>query len=200
LPPVVVNVNLPHDSFFWLGPSATVAAALLALGGAITAYRAVKRQIDANAKNVQDQIDAAADQQRKNRDAEWARMRRDEVLDLLEDAGRTARKLANAARTYSLVAENPELFDSPEDQHRQDIQEFPEITANALIVVDRLKLHGLTTVSGPLVLLEIEAGAVIRTSITAIGRSLTRNRRSWMRSRTRQESNRLSDYRAGRPL
>jgi hypothetical protein len=157
-------VNLPHESLVWLQPLATLIAGAFVLAAAVIAYRAVTRQIAANAQAVQDQIDAAAAQQQKNRDAEWARLRRQEVLDLLEEAGRMARKLANAATTYSLVAENPALFDSPDDQRRQEMQdwEFPEITANTSIVVDRLKLHGLTTVSGPLVLLEIEAGAVIQ--------------------------------------
>lgn len=46
----------------------TVIAGSLALVGAVIAYKAVTRQIN-----------AAADQQKKNRDAEWARLRRAEV-------------------------------------------------------------------------------------------------------------------------
>jgi len=45
--------------YFWLGPFITFVAALLALGGAIIALYAAKRTIEANAKNVQDQIAAS---------------------------------------------------------------------------------------------------------------------------------------------
>jgi hypothetical protein len=73
----------------WLQPLATVVTGLFALTAAIVAYRAVTRQIranaesvqaqiDANARAVQDQIDATAAQQQKNREAEWARLRRQE--------------------------------------------------------------------------------------------------------------------------
>ena len=67
----------------WLQPVATVITGLFALMAAIVAYRAVTRQIRANAENVQAQIDATAAQQQKNREAEWARLRRQEVLDLV---------------------------------------------------------------------------------------------------------------------
>jgi hypothetical protein len=44
----------------WLQPLATVVTGLFALIAAIVAYRAVTRQIRANAENVQAQIDANA--------------------------------------------------------------------------------------------------------------------------------------------
>ncbi len=75
----------------WLQPLATVITGLFALMAAIVAYRAVTRQIQANAKNVQAQIDAAAAQQQKNREAEWAMLRRKEVLDLVLEAVSPAR-------------------------------------------------------------------------------------------------------------
>jgi flagellar biosynthesis/type III secretory pathway M-ring protein FliF/YscJ len=68
----------------WLQPLATVITGLFALIAAIFAYRAVTRQIRANAENLQAQIDAAAAQQQKNREAEWAMLRRKEVLAILE--------------------------------------------------------------------------------------------------------------------
>jgi hypothetical protein len=68
----------------WLQPLATVLTGIFAVIAATVTYRAVKRQIDANAQNVQDQIHAAAEQQQKNREADWAVMRRKEVLDILE--------------------------------------------------------------------------------------------------------------------
>jgi hypothetical protein len=68
----------------WLQPLATVITGLFALIAAIVAYRAVTRQIRANAENLQAQIDAAAAQQQKNREAEWAMLRRKEVLAILE--------------------------------------------------------------------------------------------------------------------
>ena len=147
----------------WLQPLATVVTGLLALIAAIVAYRAVTRQIQANAENVQAQIDAAAAQQQKNREAEWGMLRHKEVLDILEEAGHLARKLARAAREDKLIAEDPALFDSPDGQRRRELQveEFPEITANVSIVDDRLKMHGLITVLTPLRRLEAEAGVVI---------------------------------------
>ena len=98
LPPELVHKLSEPSSFFWLQPLATIVAALLAIGGAVIAYRAVKCQID-----------AAAAQQPKNRDAEWARMRRTEVLDLLLDVRNLARKLASIARTYSLATDPDDL-------------------------------------------------------------------------------------------
>jgi hypothetical protein len=147
----------------WLQPVATVITGLFALMAAIVAYRAVTRQIRANAENVQAQIDAAAAQQQKNREAEWGMLRHKEVLDILEEAGHLARKLARAAREDKLIAEDPALFDSPDGQRRRELQveEFPEITANVSIVDDRLKMHGLITVLTPLRRLEAEAGVVI---------------------------------------
>jgi hypothetical protein len=147
----------------WLQPVATVITSLFALMAAIVAYRAVTRQIRANAENVQAQIDAAAAQQQKNREAEWGMLRHKEVLDILEEAGHLARKLARAAREDKLIAEDPALFDSPDGQRRRELQveEFPEITANVSIVDDRLKMHGLITVLTPLRRLEAEAGVVI---------------------------------------
>lgn len=146
----------------WLQPVATVITSLFALMAAIVAYRAVTRQIRANAENVQAQIDAAAAQQQKNREAEWGMLRHKEVLDILEEAGHLARKLARAAREDKLIAEDPALFDSPDGQRRRELQveEFPEITANVSIVDDRLKMHGLITVLTPLRRLEAEAGVV----------------------------------------
>ena len=147
----------------WLQPVATVITGLFALMAAIVAYSAVTRQIRANAENVQAQIDAAAAQQQKNREAEWGMLRHKEVLDILEEAGHLARKLARAAREDKLIAEDPALFDSPDGQRRRELQveEFPEITANVSIVDDRLKMHGLITVLTPLRRLEAEAGVVI---------------------------------------
>jgi hypothetical protein len=147
----------------WLQPVATVITSLFALMAAIVAYRAVTRQIRANAENVQAQIDAAAAQQQKNREAEWGMLRHKEVLDILEEAGHLARKLARAAREDKLIAEDPALFDSPDGQRRRELQveEFPEITANVSIVDDRLKMHGLITVLTPPRRLEAEAGVVI---------------------------------------
>jgi hypothetical protein len=147
----------------WLQPLATVITGLFALIAAIVAYRAVTRQIRANAENLQAQIDAAAAQQQKNREAEWAMLRRKEVLAILEEAGHLARKLARAAREDKRIAEDPALFDSPDGQRRRELQdeEFPEITANVSIVDDRLKMHGLITVLTPLRRLEAEAGVVI---------------------------------------
>jgi hypothetical protein len=191
-------VDLPHDfvhqlgqpsSYFWLGPLATVVTGLLALGGAIIAFFAVKRtiranadnvqdqidannkavqdQIAANAKGVQDQIDAAAAQQQKNHDAEWARMRRKEVLDLLVEAGHMARKLASVATTYATIAENPETFNHPEDHRLKEkqVEEFADLNVREVsvrVMVDKLAMHGLTTVSTALEALEVEAGAIIQ--------------------------------------
>lgn len=50
----------------WLQPLATIIAGLLAVLAAAIAYRAVKRQIEANAENVRDQIAAAAAQGQKD--------------------------------------------------------------------------------------------------------------------------------------
>jgi len=189
LPPELVHKLSEPSSFFWLTPLATVLAGLLALAGAAVAYRAVKRQINANAQNVQDQIDAstrdvrdqieantrtvqdqidaAAAEQQKNREAEWARLRRREVLDLLEEARLTARKLASIAKDYCLVAENPELFNSPEDQRLKERQpvEFAKIYPSVPILMDKLEMHELTAVSESLSELEIEAGEHIREEI-----------------------------------
>ena len=75
----------------WLQPLATVIAGLLAIGAAAIAYVAVTRQIKANTENVRKQISAAAAEQQKNRAADWAKMRRQEVLDLVLEAGNIAR-------------------------------------------------------------------------------------------------------------
>jgi hypothetical protein len=166
------------SSYFWLGQLAAFATGILALVGAIIAFCAVRRTIRASAKNVQDQIDAnskavqdqiaaGAAEQYKNRDAEWARMRRKEVLDLLLEAGQMARKLASVATTYATIAENPETFNHPED-HRlkgKQVEEFADLNLREVsvrVMVDKLAMHGLTTVSTALEALEVEAGAIIQ--------------------------------------
>jgi hypothetical protein len=137
----------------WLQPLATVIAGTLAVLAAAIAYRAVTRQIKANAENVQKQIDAAAAEERKNRDADWARMRRQEVLDLLLDTGQKATKLAQIARSYSM-ATDPELSDDPPDENVTAplVEEFAEIVApdRWQIMLGKLEMHGLTAVSATL--------------------------------------------------
>jgi len=115
--------------------------------------KAVQDQIAANANAVQDQIAAAATQQQKNRDAEWARLRRQEVLDLLAEAGTMARKLLEIAVTYSRVTD-PERSQSPDDERLRDLKatEFRQLNSpdRLPIVLDKLKMHGLTAVSSSL--------------------------------------------------
>ncbi len=161
----------------WLQPLATVITGLLAVLAAAIAYRAVTRQIKANAENVQKQIDAAAAEQQKNRDADWARLRRQEVLDLLLEAGTMARKLLGIAVSYSL-ATDPELsrgdgltredaeLGRKQDERVRDatLKEFAELNSpdRLPIMLDKLKMHGLAAVEESLSDLEIEAGAVLQ--------------------------------------
>lgn len=137
----------------WLQPIATVVAGLLALTGALIAFKAVTRQIE-----------AAAEQHTKNRDAEWARLRRSELLDVLLEAARVARQLAGVATNYEIRIENSELFreldDQPlEEQLKKLADDFYALEARVL--VEKLKLLGADEVSGALEVVVQEASDVI---------------------------------------
>lgn len=161
-----MNVNLAHDPYFWLGPVATIVTGLLALAGAIVAYRAVTRQIDANAKNVQKQIDAAAVQAQKDRDYEWARMRRGEVLDLLQETRYLARELALTASNYRIHTPSPgtpagwDENDDPQERHQSEAR-FLELEVDVPILMDKLTMHELPDVSNALVVLNRAVEGVI---------------------------------------
>ena len=87
------------------------------------------------------------------------------MLDLVLDAGNMARRLASVARTYSF-ATDPELDHGPDDERLKDaaVKEFRELNSpdRLLVVMHKLKMHGLVDVSESLTDLEIEAGAVIQ--------------------------------------
>jgi hypothetical protein len=145
----------------WLQPMATVLTGLFALVAAIVAYRAVTRQIKANAENVQKQIDAAAAEAQKNRATDWAKMRRQEVLDLVLEAGNIARRLESIGHSYSTY----EGVD-PEEESRLDaaFNEFTELNApdHLPLVMANLKMHGLTALAEAVSRLEIEVGAIMQ--------------------------------------
>jgi hypothetical protein len=149
----------------WLQPLATVIAGTLAIAAAAIAYRAATRQIKSNADNVNKQIVAAAADQQKNRDAEWDRLRRQEVRDVLLTAKTTARRLLEIAATYKNVTD-PDRSPTPDDERLADLaaQEFQEIVAEDRlnIVLDELKMYGLPAVASSLSDLEVEAGAVLQ--------------------------------------
>jgi len=58
-PPHVMDHLGQPSPYFWLGPFTAFVAGLLVLGGAIIVFYAAQRMIEANAKNVQDQIAAS---------------------------------------------------------------------------------------------------------------------------------------------
>ena len=107
------------------------------------------------------QISAAAAEQQKNRAADWAKMRRQEVLDLVLEAGNIARRLESIGHTYSTY----EGVD-PDEEDRLDaaFREFRELNApdRLLLVMESLKMHGLTALAEALSRLEIEVRAVMQ--------------------------------------
>jgi hypothetical protein len=84
----------------WLQPLATVITGLLAVLAATIAYRAVTRQIKANAKNVQKQIDANALAVSAQIAADRSERRRAERVDLAADAATMVDELAQTAVAY----------------------------------------------------------------------------------------------------
>jgi ribosomal silencing factor RsfS len=145
----------------WLQPLATIIAGTLAVLAAAIAYRAVTRQIKANAENVQKQIDAAAAEQQKNRADEWARMRRREVLDLLVEAGHLTQKLSSIATTFELHVENPQIFSDPEDHRVKETLKAEYAELDLQILINKLKVLGLTAVSDALDQFATEARHII---------------------------------------
>ncbi|WP_322860193.1 hypothetical protein U8D42_16655 [Mycobacterium europaeum] len=145
----------------WLQPLATVIAGALAVMAAAIAYRAVTRQIKANAENVQKQIDATAAEQQKNRAADWAKMRRREVLDLVLEAGNIARRLESIGHTYAM---REGVDPDEEDRLNAAFREFRELNVpdRLPLVMENLKMHGLTAPAEAVSRLEIEVGAVMQ--------------------------------------
>jgi hypothetical protein len=149
----------------WLQPLATVIAGTLAIAAAGIAYRAATRQIKATAENVNKEIAAAAAEQKKNRDAEWDKLRRQEVRDVLLKAKTTARRLLEIAATYSNVTD-PDRSPGPDDARLASLmaEQFREIVVEDRLnrVLDELRMYGLPDVASSLSDLEIEAGAVLQ--------------------------------------
>jgi hypothetical protein len=134
-------------------PFATLITGAMAVVAAVIAFCAVNRQIN-----------AAAEQQKKNREAEWARLRRGEMLDLLMEAARMSRQLAGLATNYEVRIENPNLFkqhdDEPLDQQLEKLKDdFYALEGHLL--VDKLDLLGAEEVSHALKDVVEEASGVI---------------------------------------
>jgi hypothetical protein len=84
----------------WLQPIATVITGLLAVLAAGIAYRAVTRQIEANAKNVQKQIDADASAVSAQIAADRSERRRAERIDVATRGATLVAELTQIAFAY----------------------------------------------------------------------------------------------------
>jgi hypothetical protein len=93
----------------WLQPLATVITGLLAVLAAAVAYRAVTRQIKANAENVQKQIDANALAVSAQIAADRSERRRAERIDLATDGVTLVTDLAQIAFNHEQGARIQQL-------------------------------------------------------------------------------------------
>ncbi|MCG7595765.1 hypothetical protein [Mycobacterium sp. PSTR-4-N] len=133
-------------------PIATLIASGFTLAGAGIAFWAVNRQIK-----------AAAQQQEKNRQAEWARTRRSEMLDVLMEAARIARHTSGIATNFELRVEEPQMFANDAQPLQQQLDELKNdfYALEAGLLVAKLDLLGLEGVSSALNALEEEASDVV---------------------------------------
>lgn len=100
----------------WLQPLATVIAGTLAVLAAVIAYRAVTRQIKANAENVQKQIDANALAVSHQIAADRSERRRAERIDLAAEGATLVTELAKIAFAYESYGGKTGLTPRPNSQ------------------------------------------------------------------------------------
>jgi hypothetical protein len=100
----------------WLQPLATVITGLLAVLAAAIAYRAVTRQIKANAENVQKQIDANASAVSAQIAADRSERRRAERIELATDGAALVTELAQIAFAYEHYSGKTGASTSPSQQ------------------------------------------------------------------------------------
>ncbi|MFI2228938.1 hypothetical protein [Nocardia testacea] len=85
VPPELIEKLAPHDPGFLNQPTATLIAAGCALVAAGVAWWSTRRQIRANAKNVQRQLDAQADQFHRAQTAQADQFRRTQEVQAAKD-------------------------------------------------------------------------------------------------------------------
>ncbi|OBA70608.1 hypothetical protein A5641_12215 [Mycobacterium sp. 1554424.7] len=128
----------------FLQPLATVTAGALAVLAAVIAYRAVTRQISANAVSVQKQIDANALAVSAQIAADRSERRRAERLELVDHGAALVTKLAQIAIAYELYG-GTTGFPANLDWQQREKEKFYEL--EVLPTTLRMEVWGMPETS-----------------------------------------------------